>query len=239
MGGVWTIARRELASLFVTPVGWLVLAAFSVFSTFQVVMGLSPGTEATMRAQFEWVVYLLVFFAPAISMRLLSEEIRGQTLELLGTAPISDAQVIVGKWLGSVGFLAALLLPLMADIAVLEMVAAPDYGPIVSGLVGLLFVGALYMAVGLCVSATTDSQLTAYLVTVLLIALMTFGLFYLAGWQTLPPWLGRTAAYLNVNGQYADFAKGLIDLRNFVYFITLTALMLFVATKLLESRRWR
>ncbi len=172
-------------------------------------------------------------------MRLISDEVRTGTLERLMTSPVSDAAVVVGKWLAAVAFLVVLLAPLLVQAAVLEWFADPDPGPIATGFVGLVLVGGLYLAIGVAASAATENQVIAFLLTVFVICMFTFLLFFLPEQGFVPPAARSAMYYANVNTQFADFNRGLIDVRNFVYFVSMTGLFLFVAVKLLESRRWR
>jgi len=234
-----TIAKRELAALFFSPIAYVVLAAFAIGSSIFFLQSFAPGNAATMRPTYDAVVWLLVFLAPAISMRLISEELRSGTFERLMTSPVSDAQVVAGKWLGAFAFFCVLLSPLVVHAVVLELVGSPEIGPIVTGLVGLALVGALYLAIGVFASAWTQNQIIAFLLTVFIIGLPTFAAYYAAGRAIPDPSIDRLIRYLSVNQQYADFAKGLIDVRNFVYFLSGTALFLFLAVLLVQSRRWR
>jgi ABC-2 type transport system permease protein len=239
MKNVFTLFRRELASLFFSPIGYVVLAMFALGSSLVFYVSFGPGNHATMRNTYAGVVWLLVFLAPAISMRLLSEEISRGTLEKLMTSPVGEAQVVLGKWLAAVAFFAVLLLPLVVQFGVLELSADPDWGPAITGLVGLLLVGGLYLAIGVFASAASENQIIAFLLTVFVICLLTFLLYFLPEATFVPPRVRAAMFYANVNRQFEDFNKGLIDLRNFVYFLSVTALFLFLAVKLLESRRWR
>lgn len=239
MKATLTIARRELASLFYSPIGYVVLALFALGSSLVFYIGFAPDQHASMRTTYEGVVWLLVFLAPAVSMRLLSEELSRGTIERLMTSPVGDVQIILGKWLAAMAFFAVLLLPLVVQAVVLEMTADPDLGPVVTGLVGLFLVGALYLAIGTFASAATENQIIAFLLTVFVICALTFLLYFLPEATFIPPGVRSAMYYANVNRQFADFNKGLIDVRNFVYFVTVTALFLFLAVKLLESRRWR
>lgn len=234
-----TIAKRELQSLFYSPIAYVVLGGFAIGSSVFFLRGFQSGRPATMRGTLDLVVWLLIFLAPAISMRLVSEELRSGTYERLMTSPVNDMQVVLGKWLGALGFFCILLSPLLMHVVVLEIVAEPELGPIVTGLVGLVLVGALYLAIGVFASAWTQNQIIAFLLTVFIIAVPTFAAFFLAEQTVLSPGKRHLIAYLSVTTQYQDFAKGLIDIRNFVYFLSGTALFLFLAVKLVESRRWR
>lgn len=239
MKATLTILRRELAGLFFSPIAYVVLALFALGSGLVFYIGFAPGDHATMRGTFAGVVWLLVFLAPAISMRLVSEELSRGTIERLMTSPVNDVQIVVGKWGAAVVFFAVLLLPLVVQAVVLELSASPDWGPIVTGLLGLLLVGALYLAIGTFASAATENQIIAFLLSVFMICALTFLLYFLPEAGFIPPKVRGAMVFANVNRQFEDFNKGLIDIRNFVYFASVTALFLFLAVKLLESRRWR
>lgn len=233
------IAKRELQSLFYSPVAYVTLAVFSFIASWIFLATFGSGQPAELRLEFVWLVWLLVFIAPAISMRLLSEEYQTNTIELLMTAPVSDVQVVAGKWLGAMGFFLTLLVPILVHAAILEIVADPDYGPIVTGLVGTVLVGGLYIAIGTWISAATRNQLIAWLLTALFTGCLTIGLHMFARATWVPSWLREAMFYINVDTQFEDFAKGLIDIRNFVFFLSGILLMLFLAMLTLQSRRWR
>jgi len=239
MNPTLTIAKRELYSQFFSPIAYVVLGLFALGTTLIFFNRFAPGQQATLRTTFQSVVWLMIFLVPAISMRLLSEEFRNGTIEPLMTAPVTDTHVILGKWLGAMGFFTTLLLPLVVLVLALEWYAQPDYGPICTGLLGLIFVGGLYLAIGTFASAATENQIIAFLLTIFVICLLTIAMFFLPQASFIPAGLREAMFYLNVNMQYEDFNKGLIDTSHFVYFITGIALFLFLAIKVLESRRWR
>ncbi len=240
MSQTLTIAKRELSALFFSPIAYLVLGIFTfIVSTLLLLTQFSPGFPAEIREELTWIVRLLMFVAPAISMRLLSEELKEGTIELLMTAPISDAQVGVGKWLGAICFFGVLMSPILVQVVVLEIKANPDYGPIFTGLLGLLLVGGLYMAIGTCISAMTDSQLISYLITALITGGLTIGMYILSVVQWVPNSIKNVLYYINVDQQFDGFSKGLIDVRNLLFFVSGIILFLFLGVKMLESRRWR
>ena len=234
-----TIARRELSAIFFSPIAYVVLGLFTLGATLFFLVSFGVGMPAVTRTTYFWIVWLLVFLAPAISMRLLADEFRAGTFETLLTSPVSDTQVVVGKWLGAMAFFGVLMLPLIAQVVVLEITADPDYGPILSGLLGLLLVGGLYLAIGTLASACSQNQIIAFLLTIFVISVLTFMMYFLPQIEALPAWARQAMHYLNVNEQFSDFNKGLIDIRNFVYFATGIAMFLFLAIKLVESKRWR
>lgn len=232
--------RRELLSLFCSPIAWVVLVVFSIGTSVWFVKGFHAGEEATLRPTLEFAaLWILPFLAPAISMRMLSEEFRTGTFEKLMTSPLTDTQVVLGKWLGGMGFWAVLSVPLLAQLIALECAGNPDYGPAATGILGLGLVGGLYMAVGLFASSFTQNQVVAFLVTVFILSIPGVGLSFIKDSPFLAAKWQMAAAYVSVEMQYRDFAKGVVDVRNFIYFLSGIALFLFLAVKSLESRRWR
>ena len=240
MKQVINIARRELSGMFFSPIGYLVLGLFTAGATLLFFLDFQPHTSADLRSTFGAIVFLLILIAPAISMRLVSEELHTGTIEPLMTAPVTDTEVILGKWLGAMVYFTFLLIaPLAVLLTVLEIYASPDYGPIFTGLLGLLLVGGFYLAIGTFASATSENQIIAVMVTVFIICMFTLLTSVLGGVYWLSPEIREVVYYLNVNLQYQDFSKGLIDTSNLVYFISGTALFLFFAVLLLQSKRWR
>jgi len=234
-----TIARRELLGLFSSPIAYVVVGLFGMGVSLLFFVEFGPGRVAEMRGTFSQVVWLMMFLVPAISMRLISEEFSSGMIELLMTSPVTDGQVIVGKWLGAMGFLAVLMTPLALLVAVLEFAADPHYGGILTGLAGLLLVGGLYLAIGAFASTTNRNQIIAFLLTVFIIGVLTIVMRFLPEASFIGPRLRAAVYYLSVERQFADFNKGLIDLSNIIYFVTGIALFLFLATLVLQSKRWR
>ena len=237
--GVLTIARRELAALFYSPVAYVVIGLFALGTAMVFLVGFVPGQEATIRTVFDAVVWLLVFLVPAVGMRLLSEEFARGTIERLMTLPVSEAEIVGGKWLAAVAFLAVMLAALLVPVVVLEVFGEPDYGPVLTGMLGLLLVGGVYAAVAVFASAATQNQVVAFIAAVFINCGLTFVLYFLPQSEWVGPGAQAALRYANLNRQYADFAKGLIDVRHFVYFASGTAFFLYAANKLLESQRWR
>ncbi len=235
---VLTIAAREWASFFRTSAGWIVLALYLVLSGFWFAFAtLVPGDPATLRAFFGVSQWILLIIAPAIAMRLLAEERRSGTFESLMTAPVSDWAVIFGKYAGAVAFLVTLFLPTLIYVGLLELVADPDYGPVLAGYLGLLLVGMLYIAAGTLFSALTESQVVALLATIFFF--VGIEIASTQGARLLgPPW-DRPLLSMSVLVRVGDLAKGVIDTGHIVWFLTSTLWFLVLAVAALESRRWR
>lgn len=231
------IAHRELSSFFLSPIAYVVMCLYMllagiIFMMFQ----FHPANPAEMRIFFMGNVWLLIVITPALSMRLMSEELRSGTVEPLMTAPVTDAAVILGKWLGAMGFFAVMLLPTVTYVLVLMVWADPDPGPLLSGYLGTLLVGGVYLAMGLFASVLSRNQVIAFMISVFIILLFTVMPQFLP--RALPD-LTEALAYLNVYQHCRDFAKGLIDASDLLYFLTGIAMFLVFAIKALESRKWR
>lgn len=239
--GVWTIAWRELASLFRTPVGWIVVALFLFLTGSVFVFGaLAPGQPATLRAVFGTSTLMLVLVAPAVSMRLISEELRTGTYELLASSPVTSGQIVLGKYLGALGFLVVMLLPTLAHAGALALASepAPDPGPIAAGYLSLFLFGCLCLALGTLASALTDSQTLAFLGTML--ALICWMLVTnVVPQHVTNPAISTRLASASYSVRIDDFARGAIDTRHVVFFLSISAGLLVAATSVLERRRWK
>lgn len=240
MRGSVTIASRELSSLFRLPVGWVVIALYTLLTgaVFAYLI-VSPGQAASMRVFFAIAGWLLLPVVPAVSMRLLSEEFRSGTIEPLLTSPVSDAAVVLGKYLGGFAFLVVMFLPTLLHVAILAWLSSPrpDPGPVLAGYLCLLLVGAFYLSIGLLVSSLTSNQTLAFLGTffVLLMVLM-IGLVPV---ERAPEAVRPVLAALSVRARVDDFAKGIIDTAHIVFFVGASALFVVLTAVAMESRRWR
>jgi len=232
------IAKRELVSLIATPTGWVAAALFAALTAVSFALGsLNPGEPASLRAFFASSHWLLLVVAPALSMRLLAEERRSGTLDVLTVAPIADWSIAAGKHLGALAFLLIMLAPTLVYPAILLAVSDPEPGPILAGYLGLILVGSVYLAVGLLMSALTDSQVVAFLTTFFFFLVLWFAT------STLPAILGANAApilaELSIGLRIADFAKGVIDTRHIAFFLIASGWFIAMTAITLQARRWR
>ncbi len=238
MSALIGVMLRELGSFFRTPVGWLACAIFAFLSAlFVAPQSLVPGEPATLRAFFGVGHWLLLFVAPALSMRLIAEERRSGTNETLMTSPASDWAVVFGKYLAACCFLLVMLLPTLAFPLALEYASDPDYGPILSGYLGLVLTGFLYLSMGLLFSALTSSQVIAFLGTLLFFVALAF--VSSQGAQYAPEPLDGVLRALSIDARLADFARGVIDTRHIVFFVSMSLWITSLAVVPLEWRRWR
>lgn len=238
MSRATTIARRELSSYFYSPIAYVAMTLFLFAAGFSFWDDFTPGQPAVMRAIFEHMVWLLVFIIPILCMGLLSQEWATGTIETLMTAPLGEAEVVIGKFLGSLAFFLVLLAPTLVYVLMLRIYSQPDYGPIFAGYLGLVLVGALFIAIALFCSSLTRSQVVAAVAAAAILLVTSIVPWYASSRATLSGFW-RKAADQGVLTRYADFSKGIIDTGDLVFFVAATAVFLFLTVKVLESRRWK
>jgi ABC-2 type transport system permease protein len=252
---VAAVARRELGAVFVSPVGWVVAGVFTfLVSGFGFIGTVLAGQQATMDGVFGVITGLLtLILVPVVTMRLIAEERSQGTLELLLTSPVRDWELVVGKWLGAFVFylllvattvvyvvLLAVYLPDKTTISVAGFsiqVGALDFGLIAATYIGMGVVGAAAIAIGVLASSVTKNQIIAYVVSLFALLAIWYTAFLL-GRFTRPP-LSLFFDYVAGYFRYQSFSLGQVALRDTVYFLSLAIGALFLATRLLESRRWR
>jgi ABC-2 type transport system permease protein len=238
MSRATVIARRELSSYFYSPIAYVAMFLFLVVAGYVFRQDFQPGQPAGMRSIFEWMVWLLVAVLPVLCMGLLAQEWAAGTIETMMTAPVEEHEVVIGKFLGSFLFFLVLLAPTLLYLVMLAMYGRPDYGPIFSGYLGLVLVGALFISIGLFCSSLTKSQVVAAVAAAAILFLVTVVPWFAAGQATLTGF-ARKVVDQGVMARYTDFAKGVIDTGNLVYFLAATGVFLFLTVKVLESRRWK
>ena len=184
---------------------------------------------------FFWLV--LLFAGPVLTMRLISEELKSGSIEVLMTAPVTEGQVVAGKYLAALTFYLFLWLPTLAYVGIVAYFENVDWGPVAAGYLGILGIGALFLAVGTFASAMSKNQIVAAIVAfALLVVLFSFGL--------LENLFDNEAAkkvfgYLNLWDHMDEFARGIVDSRHLVYYVSATLFFLFLTSRALEDRKWR
>ena len=254
MRNVWIICRKELRSYFVSPVAYLLLAMFAVIFGFFFwnILGffIREGTEAMMSGQMfpmnlnERVIRPLLsnisvvglFLIPMITMRLFAEEKRTGTIELLATSPVSDMQVILGKWTAAIVLYGGMLLLSAVNFVFLFKYGRPDWKPLAIGYLGLLLQAGALLAIGTFISTLTKNQIIAGAVT-FAVCLLLWILEWVTGFDTAT-W-ARVMAYMSVITHFESFSKGLLDSKDAIFYVTLIFLGLFLTARSMESLRWR
>lgn len=244
MSRLLALTRRELMAYFYAPVPYLVMFFFLLltFVFFQMqVQGLR--ILVSYQPVFGFLGFILLFLIPLLTMNTVAEERSRNTLETLLTAPVADWQVILAKWFGTFLFYVVMLLPTLIYLPILQHFGAdigkPDAGPVLASYLGALLLGGLYISIGIFASSLTEnSLLSAFVAFFAMIGLIVFEVIP-AVRNTAPGWIRTGAEYLSQQRHFEEFLKGRIAVHDVVYFVTTTALFLFLAVRALESRKWR
>lgn len=242
MSNVWTILKRELAAYFATPVAYVFIVIFLFLtgvSTFYL------GTfyereQADLEPFFQFHPWLYLFLIPAISMRLWSEERKSGTLELLMTLPVTLTQAVLGKFLAAWCFTTialALTFPIWITV---NYLGAPDNTVILASYLGSLVMAGGFLAIGSCISATTKNQVIAFVVSLVVCFLFVLSgypivLDFFSGWAPQP--IVTAIASFSFLTHFSSIAKGVIDLRDVIYFISLIAFWLYANTLVIELKK--
>ncbi len=254
MRNVLAIANKELRSYFASPIayivigvfallyGWFFVAVLGFFVRQSMQMGQFGGGAQSMnvnqqliRPLLQNVTILILFMLPAITMRTYSEEKRSGTIELLLTSPITDFQIVIGKFLGALALYAVMLGVSLIHLAILFVYGRPEWKPLLTAYVGLLLFGGCFISVGLFISTLTKNQVVSFMAT--------FGVFLFLWVIT---WIGSTVpsieglvTYLSVIDHFDDFSKGVIDTAHVIYYLSFITFGLFLTAKSVDSERWR
>jgi ABC-2 type transport system permease protein len=182
------------------------------------------------------VSVVALFVLPLITMRTYAEEKRSGTIELLLTSPLTDFQIIMGKFLGAVGLYILMMAVTLIHIAVLFVYGNPEWKPIVSGYLGLLLMGASFISIGLLISSLTKNQIVAGMVTFAVLLLL-----WTVSWMqdSAGPNMQKVLQALSLTERFDDFSKGVIDLKHVVYYVSFISFGLFLTAKSVDSERWR
>jgi ABC-2 type transport system permease protein len=227
------IMKRELRAYFTSPVAYIVISIFLLFSGFFFFKDFFYFRQAEMRNFFQLLPILFTIFVPAMTMRLFSEEKQTGSIEILLTMPITVYDAVIGKFLAGTVFAAAALAPTLLYLLTVLLVGNPDPGPLAGGYIGSILLGASCAAIGVCASAATKNQITAFIT-----ALSVNFLLWLIGRITifLPPYL-RFLEYFGSDFHFQNIAKGLLDFRDVIYFFSVIAVALLLAAKIIDERR--
>jgi len=231
-----TIALKELKSYLTSPMAYVVTAIFLALTGTFFALSSSTYFETNIRGLWEfWGVLLLLLIASILTMRLIAEEKKMGTWELLLTAPVRDSEVILGKFLGSLAVLAGMLVLTLYYPILLMLFGDPDMGPIFSSYLGLFLLGGTALAIGIFASSLTSNQMLAAVVA----GGILFGLWFIGAAASYAPGaLGEVFSYLSLSYHFADFVRGVVDTRAIIYYLSVTALFLYLAIRSLETGRW-
>ena len=238
MTNITAIFKKEFKSYFNSPIAYIFITFFLGISSWLFFRGFFIQNQAEMRSFFGLMPWIFLFFIPAVTMKLWAEEKKIGTIEILMTLPIRDAEVVVGKFLASLALLAVtVLLSLVLTFSVMYL-GDPDGGTLIAGYIGLLLMGAAYLAIGLFASTLTENQIVAFILGistcfVLLIIGEDFVLF------NTPNWLFPIFSYLGLGAHYSSILRGVLDSRDIIYYLSVIGFFLYLSTLAVESRKWR
>ena len=228
------IALREISSFFFSPVAYIVMALFLAITGFLFFSTFFLYNQASMRSFFSLLPILFAFFVPAMTMRLFADEKRTGTMEVLLTLPVTGRDVVLGKFAGSVVSIAILLLPTLAYPITIAFVGDLDPGVIAGGYIGSLFLGSAFAAIGIFASIQTDNQIIAFVTGFVICAALVFINSFLV---LLPAGLVKLFAYISAGAHFENISRGVLDSRDFIYFISLCALFLLRTILVVDDRR--
>jgi ABC-2 type transport system permease protein len=236
MRATLAIAERELKAYFLSPVGYVVIAGFLLLSSYFFYVPLELMGEPSLRIWTGNTVIVLMILMPALTMRLVAEERKTGTIEVLSTSPVTDAQVIVGKFLGCLGFYAAMLATTFIYPIILRSVGKPEMGPIISSYLGMLLFGASFVAIGLLASALSKSQVVGFVSGFVVLLLM-----FVLEWVTRggSGWLSTAIRYIGIQQHLENFGKGVIAAKDIIYYLSVVALCLLLSIRALQAWKWR
>ncbi len=231
------IAWKEIQAYFTSPIGYIVALVFLAIAGFFFGLSISGVfPQATIDGYMGPMSFILILLAPAMTMRLMAEEQKLGTIELLLTSPVKDWEVVLGKFMASLAFFIGTLALTLYYVILLYAFGSPDSGPVWSGYLGLILYGATALSIGLLASSLTSNQIVALVVGfgVLLILNLVSQLSTLVDGAT-----ATVFTEIGLNTHLDDFSRGVVDSRHIVYYLTVTAVFLFLAVRSLETRRWR
>ncbi|MCP4675014.1 MAG: ABC transporter permease [Deltaproteobacteria bacterium] len=236
MNTMLAIARREFKAYFNSPVAYFVITIFLIMVGILFFVPFFAQDRVSMRDFFSLVPFLFVFFIPAITMRLIAEERRSGTIEMLITMPVRDRDVILGKYFASVLLLVVALALTLPYAFTISSFGDLDWGPVLGGYFGLFLMGSAGLAIGLLASSWTENQIIAFVIAPFL---SMFFLMVDRFMIFLPSAIAQVFEYLSFGAHFRNAARGIIDSRDVIFFLSFTVLSLFFAFRSLESRQWR
>jgi len=243
MTGVLAVFLRELRAYFLSPLAYALLFFLLVANGILFTMILvflndplaPPGRPLDFFFGSSW--WMLIFVGPLLTMRLLAEERRSGTIEVLMTAPVTEAQVVAGKYLAALAFFVVLWLPTLVYAAIVALYSEIDWGVVAAGYLGIVLVGGLILSIGMLTSALTRNQVIAAVSAVALsFALYVFTVFEQAATSEL---VKSALAYMSLPDHLEELARGVVDTRRLVFYLTTTGFFLFLTGRALESGKWR
>ncbi|HOO71910.1 MAG TPA: ABC transporter permease [Spirochaetota bacterium] len=227
------IMRKELKAYFISPIAYIVIALFVIFTGFFFFKDFFYFNQAEMRNFFQLLPLMFTFVVPAVTMRLFSEERQSGSLEILMTLPVTSLDVVAGKFLAGTVFTAVMIAPTLLYVITLLIVGSPDPGPIIGGYIGAILLGGAYTSIGVLASSLSRNQVIGFITAwaaCFSLWLVDKIVFF------MPSFLGFLE-YLGSDTHFQNISKGVIDTRDIIYFVSIMALCMLATVKTLDERR--
>ncbi len=253
MRNVFAIAQRELNAYFASPIAYVLLGFFALMYGWFFYVPLAYFQQQSMNAGMNPTqalnvnqmligptlmntTVIMLFLFPAVTMRTYAEEKRSGTIELLLTSPVTDLQIIFGKFIGAMLLYMSMLAITLIHLGVLFIYGDPEWKPIATGYLGLLLMGGSFLSLGLFISSLTKNQIVALIAT-----FATFLMLWVINWigTFVGPTMQSVLTFLSLTDHFDDFAKGIIDSKHVIYYLSFMAFGLFLTAKSVDSERWR
>lgn len=235
MKNILTIFRKELKSYFNSPVAYIVIVVFLIITGWFFTSSLFLSGVVTMRNVFDIIPFIFLFFVPAISMRTFAEEKKSGTIELLLTKPITDTDIVMGKFLAALALTGIALSFTIIYVISLSFLGSIDLGSIIGSYIGLLLMSGIYISIGIFASSLTENQVVAFIISFLIV----FALFMLNKVLIfLPASLASVLEYISIDYHFGNIARGVLDSRNIIYYLSGMFIFILLTRFSLESRKW-
>ncbi len=228
------IMKRELAAYFTSPIAYIVTGLFLIITGILFFNTFFLYERAELRQYFGLLPVLFSFFVPALTMRIFAEESRVGSIETLMTLPVTEVNVVLGKYLAAFITTLAMIAPTLLYIIPAEVFGTPDYGPVVGGYLGAIFLCASYSAIGLFASSVTKNQIVAFFTGFIICIALTMVDSFLV---FLPASIVSFFSFISANHHFNSITRGILDTRDLIYFVSLTALFITITVKIQQQAK--
>lgn len=242
MNVIWAITKKEFKSYFSSPIAYVFLVVFLILTNWLFFNTFFLAKIASMRDFFNLLPWVFLFFIPAVTMRLWAEEKKLGTQEIIMTLPVNDYEIVAGKFVASFLFVIVAIVLTFPLPMIVKATADPtlgvDMGPIIGGYIGLLFMGAAYLAIGVFASSLTENQIIAFILGIII----SFGMFIVGENFVLmrtPDLLVPLFRFIGLGVHFDSISRGVIDSKDVIYYLSVIVFFLFLNIRIVESRKWK
>lgn len=234
----YTLFKKELMSYFNSPIAYIFIGVFLIVSNWLFFNYFFLIGQTNMREFFSLLPWIFLFLSPAITMRLWAEEKKSGTIELLLTLPVTNWQIVLGKFLGALAFLMIALLLTLTLPLTLSNLGNLDWGPVIGGYIGAMFLGGSYLALGLFISGLTKNQIIAFIIALV----ACFGAFVIGAdfvLQKAPAFAAPVMKFLGLGSHFSNISRGVIDSKDIIYYGSFIFIFLWLNAGIIKTRSWK